>query len=551
MTQKEALEILKMGHNVFLTGAAGSGKTYVLNEYIRWLKERGVEVGVTASTGIAATHIGGQTIHAWSGLGVRDKLSAYDLEDLESKSYLWKRLDRAKVLVIDEVSMLHHFRLDLIEQVLRSFKRSEESFGGLQVILCGDFFQLPPVSRAGERASRFAYEAKAWPSLNLKICYLEEQHRQQDAKYLSILNAIRDNEMNEDLGEHLQSRLNKKISQIEPTKLYSHNVDVDEENERELAKLPGEVYEYYMNGKGKERIVETLKKGCLAPEVLRLKKGARVMFVKNNYEAGFANGTLGIVSSCDSQNIIVRTYKGKLINVVPTSWRIEEEGKVKAEINQYPLRLAWAITVHKSQGLSLDAAEIDLSKSFEKGMGYVALSRVRSLEGLSLKGLNVMALQVDPDVLHRDEEFRRQSQRHTAEMGALDRADCEAKQKRFLQKIGALDGVGKEIKAAKKLSTIDKTKLLLEEGKTLHEMAKERNLNAETILDHLEKIKEGDPTIPMQYLGQDMIVARAKKIRQALSNNGTVSGKYLLGPAKNKLGASFSYEEIRLVRLLM
>jgi ATP-dependent exoDNAse (exonuclease V) alpha subunit len=552
MTQQEALEILKMGHNAFLTGAAGSGKTYVLNEYINWLKGEGVEVGVTASTGIAATHLGGVTIHAWSGLGVRDKLSAYDLEDLESKSYLWKRLDRTQVLVIDEVSMLHHFRLDLIERVLRSFKRNEEPFGGLQVILCGDFFQLPPVSRAGEQTSRFAYDSNAWQGLNLKICYLEEQHRQNDPKYLAILNAIRDNDMNEELGEHLQSRLNKKINSIEPTKLYSHNADVDEENERELAKLPGEVYEYYMNDKGKERIVETLKKGCLAPSVLRLKKGARVMFVKNNYEAGFANGTLGIVSSCDPLGISVRTAKGKLINVVPASWRIEEEGKVKAEITQFPLRLAWAITVHKSQGLSLDAAEVDLSQSFEKGMGYVALSRVRSLDGLSLKGLNAMALQVNPQVLLKDEEWRRQSRQHVAEMGALDKKDREAKQKRFLTKIAPHHSVrGKDAPSSKKLSTIEKTKMLVEEGKTLHQMMKERNLTADTILDHLEKIKAKEPTLPLQYLGQDMVVSRAKKIRQALSKNGTINGNYLLGPAKTILGPSFSYEEIRLVRLLM
>lgn len=551
MTQKEALEILKMGHNVFLTGAAGSGKTYVLNEYIAWLKSQGVEVGVTASTGIAATHIGGTTIHAWSGLGVKDKLSAYDLEDLESKSYLWKRFDRTKVLVIDEVSMLHHFRLDLIEQILRSFKRNDEPFGGLQIILCGDFFQLPPVSRGGEKASRFAYEAKTWPGLNLKICYLEEQHRQHDSIYLSILNAIRDNEMNEELGENLCGRLNKKISLIEPTKLYSHNTDVDEENERELAKLPGQVYEYYMNDKGKERIVETLKKGCLAPEVLRLKKGARVMFVKNNYEAGFANGTLGVISNCDSEVITVRTAKGKLINVVPTSWRIEEDGKTKAEITQYPLRLAWAITVHKSQGLSLDAAEVDLSQSFEKGMGYVALSRVRSLEGLSLKGLNALALQVDEGVLRKDGEFRRQSHNHVAEMGAFDKKDIEGKQRRFLERIGAINSSGEKIKT-KKLSTIDKTRLLVEEGRTLHEMAKERELSVDTILDHLEKIKEQDPSIQLQYLSQDMMVTRAKKIRAALTKNGTVTGgKYLLGPAKNILGPSFSYDEIRLVRLLM
>ncbi|MFA5000782.1 MAG: helix-turn-helix domain-containing protein [Candidatus Paceibacterota bacterium] len=550
MTQQEALAILKMGHNAFLTGAAGSGKTFVLNEYVDWLKNQGVEVGVTASTGIAATHIGGMTIHAWSGLGVRDKLSAYDLEDLESKSYLWKRLDRAKVLVIDEVSMLHHYRLDLIEQVLRSFKRNNEPFGGVQVILCGDFFQLPPVARMGERPSRFAYEAKSWQNLGLKICYLEEQHRQNDDNYLAILNAIRDNEMNVDLGESLRSRLNQKTNSIEPTKLYSHNVDVDEENERELAKLPGEAREYYMNDKGREKVVTTLKKGCLAPEVLRLKKGARVMFVKNNYEAGFANGTLGIVSSCDASGITVRTAKGKLVNVTSASWRIEEEGKIKAEINQYPLRLAWAITVHKSQGLSLDAAEVDLSQSFEPGMGYVALSRVRSLDGLSLKGLNALALQVDPGVLQKDGEWRRESQKHSAEMSALDKADYEAKQKRFLNKIGALSAKEAKLKN-KKISTIEKTRMLLDEGKTLHEMAKERNLKTGTILDHLEKIKEQDSTVTLQYLSEGLIVSRSKKIREALKKGGMTGGQYLLGPAKNLLGPNFSYEEIRLVRLLM
>ncbi len=550
MTQQEALSILKQGHNAFITGAAGSGKTYVLNEYIRWLKERGVEVGVTASTGIAATHIGGVTIHSWSGLGIRHELSPYDLDELEGKKYLWKRFERARVLVIDEISMLHHYRLDLVEAIARAFKRNEEQFGGLQVILCGDFFQLPPVARAGEPASRFAYDSAAWEKLNPKICYIDEQHRQDDAVYLSILNAIRGNDMNEDLGEHLLKRLNKKVSLAEPTKLYSHNADVDAENERELEKLPGQAFEYYMSGKGKDRLVETLKKGCLAPEVLRLKKGARVMFVKNNYEEGFANGTLGIVESCDGFNISVRTARGKIINAQPAGWRIEEEGKSKAEISQYPLRLAWAITVHKSQGLSLDAAEVDLSQSFEKGMGYVALSRVRSLEGLSLKGINAMAFRVHEEVLQKDEQFRRESEKHAAEMAGFSQDDLSAGERRFLQKIGALSPQAAKLRE-KNLSTMEKTKLMLDEGKTLAEMAKARGVNVETIISHLEKIKEKEPSIALQYLGQGMPVARAKKIRAALQTGGMIDGKFPLAPAKTILGPGFSYEEIRLARLLM
>jgi hypothetical protein len=551
MTQSEALEILKLGHNAFITGAAGSGKTHLLNEYITYLKNNGANVGVTASTGIAATHIGGTTIHAWSGLGIRDKLTPYDLEDLESKSYLWKRLSQAEVLIIDEVSMLHDFRLDMIEAILRHFKRNEEPFGGIQIIFCGDFCQLPPVSSRGKKGefleNNFAYQSRSWQNLGLKICYLEEQHRQQDKLYLSILNAIRDNELTPELGQSLQSRLGQKIKFTTPTKLYTHNADVDMENELELEKLSGETYRYQMSGRGGERMVENLKKGCLAPEVLKLKVGARVMFVKNNYELGYANGTLGEVSSCSRDSIVVKTAKGKTINVPLANWRIEEDGKVKAELAQYPLRLAWAITVHKSQGLSLDSAEIDLSQAFESGMGYVALSRVRTLDGLSLKGLNAQAFLINEDVLEVNQKFRSQSDNHIAEIKALSKSDKEAKQKRFLTKIGASSGQ----KKAKKVSTVDKTKVLVEEGKTLPEMARERNLTPDTILDHLEKIKAQDPNVQLQYLSQNMPVARAKKIRQALVKGGMTNGQYLLGPAKNILGSGFSYAEIRLVRLLM
>src|ERR1035437_1380900 len=191
MTQKEALDILKMGRNVFLTGEAGSGKTFVLNEYINYLKSRAVTVAVTASTGIAATHLGGQTIHSWSGLGVRDSLSDRDIDDMMQKAYLYKRFDQTKVLILDEVSMLHHFRLDMLEWLCRQFKRNEKSFGGMQVILCGDFFQLPPVTRGEIFESQFAFQATSWQDAGFSVCYLTEQHRQNDSQYLSILNEIR------------------------------------------------------------------------------------------------------------------------------------------------------------------------------------------------------------------------------------------------------------------------------------------------------------------------------------------------------------------------
>lgn len=446
MTQKEALEILKMGRNVFITGAAGSGKTYLLNEYISYLRGAGVGIGVTASTGIAATHMNGLTIHSWSGLGIKDNLNKYELQDLLEKPYLKKRFEEARVLVIDEISMLHHFRLDLLDRIARAFKKNEEPFGGLQVVLCGDFFQLPPVSRYGEPPARFAYHSAVWENLGIKVCYLEEQHRQSDHKYLEILNAIRDNNMTENILGRLQSRLEKKTDALEPTKLYSHNANVDAENERELAKIAGELHVYEMSHHGRKPLVEILEKSCLAPAALRLKIGARVMFVKNNFEEGYANGTLGVVEYCDRSKIRVRTASGKTIEAEPATWVIEENGEIKASLIQYPLRLAWAITVHKSQGLSLDAAEIDLSRSFEKGMGYVALSRVRSLAGLSLLGLNEMALKIDDEVMAYDQRFREQSASHACWLKNQFPEDKDKLKKDFLARVGGSSKLAKKKK---------------------------------------------------------------------------------------------------------
>ena len=170
MKQQEALDILKLGNNAFITGMAGSGKTHLLNQYIDYLQQHKVGVAITASTGIAATHLGGQTIHSWSGLGIKDSLNKHDIEVLSEKSYLRKRYANTDVLIIDEISMLHHFRLDLVDKIAREMKGVDMPFGGMQVILCGDFFQLPPVSRGEEPESRFAYDSLVWEDLNLKVC---------------------------------------------------------------------------------------------------------------------------------------------------------------------------------------------------------------------------------------------------------------------------------------------------------------------------------------------------------------------------------------------
>ncbi|KKQ38475.1 MAG: AAA ATPase [Candidatus Moranbacteria bacterium GW2011_GWF2_37_7] len=190
MKQNTALKILKTGRNVYLTGAPGSGKTHILNEYINYLRNHGISVGVTASTGIAATHIGGVTIHSWSGMGVKDFLSDDDISYIVHKKYLQKRFDKTRVLVIDEVSMLSPKILDNVDRVCRAAKGNQNPFGGMQVVLSGDFFQLPPITQGGSSV-QFVNTSRAWKEMDIRVCYLDEQFRHEDNTLEAILNEMR------------------------------------------------------------------------------------------------------------------------------------------------------------------------------------------------------------------------------------------------------------------------------------------------------------------------------------------------------------------------
>lgn len=406
MQQTKALEHLQSGRNVFLTGPAGSGKTYVLNDFIRWAQQTGKKIAITASSGIAATHLGGTTIHSWSGLGIAEQISEYALDGLMQKQYLHSRFNTTDILIIDEISMFDAPRLDSVDCILRTIRNNHAPFGGIQVVLSGDFFQLPPITR-GNTPARFAFEAQVWNELNVVTCYLDLIYRQSNDPLLSILQDIRSSEVTDDTIEQLRARLDEPLpDHLTPTRLYTHNIDVDAINAAELAKLPGKQKKFHMTSSGKKDQVAILKKYCMAPEELTLKKGAAVMCVKNNSKAGYVNGTLGTVTDFGEDTVEIQVAKDKRIAVCPESWVVENDGKRIAQINQLPLRLAWAITVHKSQGMTLDEVEIDLSKSFAPGMGYVALSRVRSLAGLYLRGINQHALFVEPRITEHDFFFQ-------------------------------------------------------------------------------------------------------------------------------------------------
>ena len=483
---------------MFLTGEPGAGKTYVINQYIAYLEACGVHVAVTASTGIAATHIGGMTIHAWSGVGARDQLSAYDVEAITTKEKIMRRVKKAQVLVIDEISMLDGKLVDMVNIICKTVRQSTEAFGGIQVIFVGDFFQLPPVTRQGDMM-RYAFESRGWDDARPLICYLTDQYRQEDEMLLGLLQSIRKNDTEEEHFTLLQEQTEIGYEGIEPTKLFTHNADVDNVNAGKLKSLPGKSRSFKMSGKGNKQMQAGLAKNCLSPEVLELKEEAMVMCTKNNFEMGYVNGTLGRIVEFDIEDglPVIETTEGKRIKMEETNWSLAEDNKVLAEVTQITLRLAWAITVHKSQGMSLDAAEIDLSKAFVYGQGYVALSRVRTLAGLKMLGMSPTALRVDPKIVTIDERFRSESGQAEDAFVEMEEDEIEQMHKNFIKASGGQYFSGevkmvekKGYERVQKESTQSLTKAALLEGKTISEIAAERKIGETTVWGHLEKLVE-------------------------------------------------------------
>ncbi len=501
MNQGLALEIMLSGESVLLTGPAGAGKTFVLNQFIKLAKRDGKHVSVTATTGLAATHLGGTTIHAWSGMGVLDSLPP-GFRDHLSKGRI-EIIEKTDVLIIDEISMLHDFRLDMVDQICRLVRKQPElPFGGIQLIMSGDFFQLPPINRGDSRAGSFVVNSQVWRELDPVICYLEEQHRQDDETLLEILNAIRGGDLRRRHAELLLERIG--VMPDDPdapmTELHTVNVDVDTLNDRRLAELDGDEVSYEQSSTGSENYVENLQRSVLAPSILRLKKGALVMAVKNSMDRKYANGSLGRVIDFEpaTDYPIVEFTGGRIVSMLPETWELRDGDKKRASITQIPLRLAWAITVHKSQGMTLDAARIDLRKAFVEGMGYVALSRVKNLYNLYLTGINQMALRVSEEAMSIDEQLRSKAAADNKRFAHLEVQ--AAKRQSAVPEKSSKDGKSWNEKIAKMRETypnaykpweVNQDNELMQEfqnGKTLKQLSKQFGRHEGSIKMRLQKL---------------------------------------------------------------
>ena len=423
--------------SIFLTGKAGTGKTTFLNEFVLKTKKKHI---VVAPTGIAAINAGGVTIHSMFGLPPRTFLPtteridgnlAMNIADLmhhfKYRKDKLKLLREIEIIIIDEVSMLRADVLDMMDFSLRHVRRNQQKFGGVQMLFIGDLYQLPPVVRDEYLLNQyynspFFFESLALKELPLITIELTTVYRQKDEKFLDILNEIRDGEIGDIDFETLNERY---IPDFEPTDepyvyLTSHNRMADEINQKKLAELSGKTYSY------KAEIVGNFNENQYPnDEILDLKVGAQIMFIRNDAsgERRYFNGKLAEVVGLDEKEITV-IIEGDDENYVlkkevweQKKYSLDAEKNITEDVlgsfKQYPIRLAWAVTIHKSQGLTFDRLIIDAGKSFASGQVYVALSRCRTLEGIVLKST------ITPEVIFAD----RRVSKFQDETHANDRMD--------------------------------------------------------------------------------------------------------------------------------
>lgn len=406
---QKIINLIKAGENVFITGHAGTGKSYILNK----LKQKFPKLAITSTTGIAAVNVGGQTLHSWAGIGVcRLSIESCAEKILTSKHTIKHQIRKCKILAIDEISMLNYETLEYVDEIFKIVREDDRPFGGIQVIFIGDFFQLPPVNKEDEEL-HYCFESPVWQELNLKTVLLTKNYRQNEEHFIRALSHLRTNNLtDEDIDLfHTCDVIDDYKDMLH---IFSTNQEADGYNDMMFDAIPSLKYKFVARDEvardeefvnenltpNEERTLEFLNQNCRVDKIIYIKVGCRVMLLINmDFERGLINGSVGEVIEIGDGVIVVRFDNGEIAPISREKFEYFKHNKVQARRRQFPLRLAYGITIHKSQGMTLDKLYVDCKKIFERGQAYVALSRLKTLDGLYLKNFSPSLVMTDPKVV--------------------------------------------------------------------------------------------------------------------------------------------------------
>ena len=528
--QTKALDILQRQGNVFLTGAAGTGKSFLLERY---LAGKSVDqFPVVASTGAAAVIVGGRTFHSFFGLGILEGGPEAAIQRALRSGRVMSRLLRASCVVIDEVSMLSGTTLKAAETVARNARRSAEPWGGLRIIAVGDFAQLPPITPAAS-GKDWAFLHPVWQESDFQPALLSTVMRTQDLSFLKILNFVREGIVNDEVHAFLDARIASSSEQMEATRLYPHRAKAEDYNLRRLEALRNPLHSFPTQFAGEEKFFEAARKSVPIPDILLLKEGALVMMRKNDVSGlqRFVNGSLGHVHRITEELLEITLLNDERIDVGKDKFSyLNGDGDEVVAAWNFPVTLAWATTIHKAQGASLDRMIVDLSALWEPGQAYVALSRVRSGAGLMLERWSADSIRAEPLVTAFYDRLSDQAEKYVPRaLYVLPPAREKAAPQ--VKKPGAT--------RQQRARTIAR---LLKSKTSLELIAEECDIKPERVILYIEKLIQSGAKPDIRYLMEQV------PDRQTIQSAFEEHGHALLRPVFDAFEGTVPYDKLRLVR---
>ena len=399
--QIQALEELNSEENVFLTGGAGTGKSFLVRHF---LKSRSPKTfPVLASTGAAAVLVGGRTFHSFFGLGIMEGGVEATVIKATRNRRVVLRLQKIEGFILDEVSMISGPTLRAAEEICRRARDNDCPWGGLKVVAVGDFAQLPPIQHFSRGPRPWAFTDAAWRYSRFKKIALRTMMRTQDDEFLQILNQVRCGKVTDDVRGFLNSRLAEEEEEFNAPRLFPRRDATERFNRQKLSEIDSPMREYKTCYTGKPEKVTQLKKMAPISEVLYLKKDCLVMLRQNDPKQRWVNGSLGYVREMEDEFLLIELFNGRVIELERASFSLlDAEGLAVAAAENFPLSLAYATTIHKAQGATFDRLRVDLKSLWEPGQAYVALSRVTTGDGLRIDGWSENSIRVDEMVRRAD-----------------------------------------------------------------------------------------------------------------------------------------------------